>query len=230
MFFEMSCLTGAERYKLLTSSIAPRPIAWVTTLSADGQLNAAPFSAFNMVGHTPPMIVLGMQPRTDGSLKDTCANIVATGELVVNLVTESDLEAMNLTSVEAPPEFNEVEAGRIAVIPSRHVAPPRIATAPVSFECRVFQIVRPGPEQTIVLGEVIAVHVDDAFVVDPARIYPLEQLHIITFLLHPDFTGGNQRFGTARAVTPMRFYIVKRGIRSFDAQCRNITDVDSRVP
>jgi flavin reductase (DIM6/NTAB) family NADH-FMN oxidoreductase RutF len=171
MLFEMDRLTGAERYKLLTSSITPRPIAWITTVSTDGILNAAPFSAFNMVGHTPPMIVLGIQPRTDGGCKDTCANILATGELVVNLVTEADVEAMNSTSVEAPPEFNEVEAGSIPVIPSTHVAPPRIATSPVSFECRTFQVIRPGPQQTIVLCEVIAVHVKDAFIVDSIRVH-----------------------------------------------------------
>ena len=171
MLFEMDRLTGAERYKLLTSSITPRPIAWVTTVSADGILNAAPFSAFNMVGHTPPMIVLGIQQRTDGGCKDTCANILATGELVVNLVTEADVEAMNSTSVEAPPEFNEVEAGSIPVIPSSYVAPPRIATSPVSFECRSFQVIRPGPQQTIILGEVIAVHVKDAFIVDSIGVH-----------------------------------------------------------
>jgi flavin reductase (DIM6/NTAB) family NADH-FMN oxidoreductase RutF len=170
MLFDMNGLTGPQRYKLLTSSITPRPIAWVTSRSAAGTLNAAPFSCFNMMGHTPPMIVLGLQQRHDGSYKDTCANILATGELVVNLVTESDAEAMNFTSAEAPPEFDEVAAANIGVTASLHVSPPRISTAPVSFECRTFQVIRPGPQQTIILGEVLAVHVNDAFVLDADRL------------------------------------------------------------
>lgn len=166
MLFEMSQLTEPQRYKLLTSSITPRPIAWVTSLSATGALNAAPFSCFNMLGHTPPMLVLGIQQRDDGSYKDTCANIMATGEMVVNLVTEADAAAMNFTSVEAPAEFDEIAAAGIGVTASLHVAPPRISSAPVSFECRTFQVIRPGPQQTIILGEILAVHVDDAFILD----------------------------------------------------------------
>jgi flavin reductase (DIM6/NTAB) family NADH-FMN oxidoreductase RutF len=171
MLFDMAQLTGRERYKLLTSSITPRPIAWVTTLSKTGVLNAAPFSCFNMMGHTPPLVVLGIQQHDDGRYKDTCANIVATGELVVNLVTEADAQAMSLTSADSPPEFDEISAAGLHVMTSSRVRPPRIATAPVSFECKSFQVIRPGPEQTIVLGEVLATHVHDALVLDAERLY-----------------------------------------------------------
>ena len=169
MLFEMNDLTGLQRYKLLTSSILPRPIAWITSLSAAGVLNAAPFSCFNLMGHTPPIIALGLQRRDDGSYKDTCANILATGEMVVNLVAESDAEAMNFTALEAPPEFDEVTAAGLSVTPSLHVAPPRISSAPVSFECRTFQVIHPGSQQTIVLGEVVAMHVHEAFILDAAQ-------------------------------------------------------------
>lgn len=169
MLFEMNHVTGAQRYKLLTSSIAPRPIAWVTTLDQHGILNAAPFSCFNMMGHTPPIIVLGLQQRDDGGYKDTCANILATQEMVVNLVGEWDLESMSSTSVDAPPEYDEVAAAGISVTASRYVRPPRIATAPVSFECKTYQVIHPGPHLTIVLGEVIAAHVSDGLVLDAQR-------------------------------------------------------------
>lgn len=170
MLFEMSELTGRERYQLLTSSVTPRPIAWVTTLSPGGALNAAPYSCFNMLGHTPPLLVLGIQQHDDGRCKDTCANIMATGEMVINLVTESDAEAMSVTSAETPPEFDEIAAAGIRVVRSSRVAPPRIATAPVSFECKTFQVIRPGPEQTIILGEILAAHVNDDLIVDTQRL------------------------------------------------------------
>lgn len=170
VLFEMDSLTGTQRYKLLTSSITPRPIAWVTTVSATGTLNAAPFSCFNMMGHTPPMVVLGIQQHDRGGYKDTCANILATGQLVVNLVTEADAEAMNVTSRDSPPEFDEITAAGLEVTASLHVVPPRIATAPVSFECRTFQVIHPGPQQTIVLGEVLAMHVNEALVLDAGKL------------------------------------------------------------
>lgn len=166
MLFDMSELTARERYKLLTSSITPRPIAWVTTLSPTGIPNAAPFSCFNTLGHSPPLIVLGIQQRDDGQCKDTCANIVATGEMVVNLVAESDVEAMSFTSVEEPPEFDELAAASISTVASSRVAPPRISTAPVSFECKTSQVIQSGPQLTIILAEVLVAHVSDALVID----------------------------------------------------------------
>lgn len=171
MLFDMAQLTGRERYKLMTSSITPRPIAWITTLSETGVLNAAPFSCFNMMGHTPPLIVVGIQQQVDGRYKDTCANIIATGELVVNLVAEEDVHDMSRTSADSPPEFDEISASGIQVLPSSRVKPPRVASAPVSFECKTFQVIRPGPQQTIILGEVLATHVSDSLVLDAQRLH-----------------------------------------------------------
>lgn len=164
MNFLMSELPVQERYKLLASSVTPRPIAWVTTTSVMGAANAAPYSFFNVMGADPPLIVLGLMRRPDGSFKDTCANIVETGEFVVNLVSTNDLDAMNFTSIDAPPEHEELAMGGIETIASHMVAPPRIASAPVSMECRLFKRIDASAATTVVLGEVIVFHIKDRFI------------------------------------------------------------------
>lgn len=166
MRFDMRALSAAGRYRILTSTITPRPIAWVTSLSADGVRNAAPFSFFNAVGDDPPLLVLGLMHRPDGSLKDTTANILARGEFAVNLVSEAEAERMNLSSVNAPPEVDELTYAGIDTVPASLIAPPLIAGAPVSFECRRHTVMQTGPNQTLVLGEVLVAHVADEFVQD----------------------------------------------------------------
>jgi flavin reductase (DIM6/NTAB) family NADH-FMN oxidoreductase RutF len=165
MIFDLGALPRKRRYQLLTATITPRPIAWVTTLSASGALNAAPFSFFNMMGDDPPIIALGFMPRDDETLKDTASNIVATGEFVVNLVTEEQAGAMNATAAELPPGQNELEAADIATAPSVCVAAPRIAGAPVSFECTALQEVWTSPRQLLLIGKVAVAHIDDRFLV-----------------------------------------------------------------
>lgn len=172
MDIDLRTASTAERYKVLTSTITPRPIAWITSLSKAGVVNAAPYSFFNAVGHEPPLIVLGLlkDPATSG-MKHTAANITATGEFVVNLVCEADAERMNLTSVDAPAEASEIEIAGVETAPSVVVAPPRIATAPVSFECRKLVALDIGTQQTVVLGEVLYVHIDDRFILDAKRLH-----------------------------------------------------------
>lgn len=171
MEFDMRELPLAQRYKILGSTITPRPIAWVTSLSADGVVNAAPFSFFNCVGVEPPLVVLGLlRDLKTGRMKDTATNLHETGEFTVNLVCEGDGPVMNESSAPAPPEVSEVDYAGIVTAPSRFIAPPRIATSPVSFECRVHQLTDIGM-QTVVLGEVLAAHVADAFITDRAKLY-----------------------------------------------------------
>ena len=171
MEFDLRALEVPKRYKLLASSITPRPIAWVTSRSADGIHNAAPYSFFNMMGTDPPTVVLGLMLRPEGGLKDSAVNITTTGEFVINLVGEADAEAMNLTCIDAPPEVDECALAGLELLPSRLVGPPRIASAPVSLECRVLETVYPGGEggQVIVIGEVLMAHVADQFVLDADR-------------------------------------------------------------
>jgi flavin reductase (DIM6/NTAB) family NADH-FMN oxidoreductase RutF len=168
MLFDMETLPPQDRYKILASSVVPRPIAWVTTKSRAGVVNAAPFSFFNAMGSDPPTVAIGILPR-EGRLKDTATNIVETGEFVVNLVSEDNAEAMNVTCIDAPPDIDELQLARLTPVPSRSVAPPRIGEAPVSFECRILASLVTGPLQTIVVGRVVCAHVADAFVLDAKR-------------------------------------------------------------
>ncbi|PTS79900.1 flavin reductase family protein [Sphingomonas sp. HMWF008] len=170
MQFDMASLPVQDRYKLMSSTITPRPVAWVTSQSASGVRNAAPYSFFNMMAPDPPLVVLGMMRQPDGSHKDSARNILDTGEFVVNLVSFADAEAMNMTCIDAPPDIDELDLAQIATLASTGIAPPRIASAPVSFECRLFQAIEPGAATTIVLGEVLTMHVADAMI-DTARLH-----------------------------------------------------------
>lgn len=165
-------MAAADRYKLMTAAITPRPIAWLTTLSAGRVRNAAPYSFFNMMGAEPPLVAVGLMRRADGTYKDSARNMLDTGEFVVNLVSEADALAMNFTCIDAPADFDELAAGQIETLPSQTVAPPRIASAPVSMECRLFQAIEAG-SSTIVLGEVLWFHIADALV-------DTERLHVDT--------------------------------------------------
>lgn len=171
MEFNMRELPLALRYKILGSTITPRPIAWVTSMSPGGVVNAAPFSFFNCVGVEPPLIVLGLlRDLKTGRMKDTASNLHETGEFTVNLVSEGDGPVMNESSAAAPPEVSEVDYAGIVTVPSRFVAPPRIATSPVSFECKVHQLTDIGM-QTVVLGEVLAAYIADEFISDREKLY-----------------------------------------------------------
>lgn len=169
--FDMRQLPLLSRYKIINSTVTPRPIAWVTTCSAAGVINAAPYSFFNAVGDDPPMLVLGLlKDPIHGGLKDTATNIVATGEYVVNLVCEADAEKMNLCSASAPRDVSEVIYAGIETAPSTAVKPPRIASSPVSFECRKYAAIDVG-RQTIVLGEILVAHIADQFILDHEKLY-----------------------------------------------------------
>ena len=172
MEIDVRSASTAERYKLLTSTITPRPIAWITSLSKTGVVNAAPYSFFNAVGHEPPLIVLGLlKDPVSRELKHTAANIISSGEFVINLVCEADASQMNLSSIDAPADVSEIDLAAIETAPSVVVAPPRIASAPASFECRKVVAMDIGAQQTVVIGEVLYAHVADQFVLDPERFY-----------------------------------------------------------
>lgn len=166
MRFDMAALSDAQRYKLMAGTIVPRPIAWVSTLSAQGVGNLAPYSFFNMMGASPPLVVLGTMRLPGGRLKDTAANILATREFVIHLVGEAMLPAMNATCIDAPPDVDEAALAGLTMEPSQHVAPPSIAGAPARFECRLHDFLDAPPETVILIGEVVAMEVADAFL-DP---------------------------------------------------------------
>lgn len=172
MQFDMRTLPMAARYKIVTSTITPRPIAWITSMSKAGIVNAAPYSFFNAVGAEPPLIVLGLlKDVATRGLKNTAANIIETGEFVVNLVSEADAERMNESSVDAPAHVSEIDYAGIDTLPSTAVAPPRIASSPVSFECRKVAALDIGSHQTVVIAEILIAHIGDAFISDPHKLY-----------------------------------------------------------
>lgn len=159
-------LSHRDLYKLLTASVIPRPIAWVSTIDAHGQPNLAPFSFFNAVCSNPPTVLFCTSVRnTDGGQKDTYHNIRAVGEFVINFVTEPLAEAMNISATELPPEVNEFERAGVTPSPARVVKPPRVAESPIHFECRLQQIVtindQPGGGH-IIIGTVLHMHFDES--------------------------------------------------------------------
>jgi flavin reductase (DIM6/NTAB) family NADH-FMN oxidoreductase RutF len=169
MLFDFAAIPARERYKLLVSTIVPRPIAWIVSQDLHGQLNAAPFSFFNAFAGDPPVVGIGVGSHDPGRPKDTRRNIRETGQFVVNLVSEQAAEVMNITAIEFERGISEPHEAELTTIPSVHVKPPRIAESPVSMECELMQIIDLGPEQSLVLGRVLAMHVRDDAVIDPAK-------------------------------------------------------------
>ncbi|MCH9684384.1 MAG: flavin reductase family protein [Deltaproteobacteria bacterium] len=163
--FDVEALSSGDRYRLMTDIVAPRPIAWVSTLDADGRANLAPFSYFQGVCTSPPMVMLAFANRPDGRPKDTLANILARRELTINHVSESLAEAMNVTSGAYEPGVDEWDqAGkpgpRLDSCPSASVAPPRVAAAVAALECRMTRSIplgqgsQGGASTTLVLAQV----------------------------------------------------------------------------
>lgn len=163
-----SCIDGDSldtetAYRLLVGCVVPRPIAWITSVNGEGVVNAAPFSSYNYVATSPPMLAVNIASRPgSGMVKDTARNIASTREFVVNVATLQDMELMHRTAQEFGPEVSEPELLGIPLLPSRHVAAPRIATAPVQMECRLDQIITLGRGvNTLYIGEVVAFHLSD---------------------------------------------------------------------
>lgn len=163
-------------YKLLTGSVVPRPIAWVTTISADGVANAAPFSAYTFVCNQPPMLLINVG-RVDRQ-KDTARNIIETGCFVVNVSVLDQLEVMNASSAPYPAGVSEPGELGIKLVPSTLVAAPRIANSPVNMECRFERVIDFGTEGSqSLIGEVVMWHVADELYkdgkIDQERLNPV---------------------------------------------------------
>lgn len=162
MQLDPRAMTPQDVYKLLTGTVVPRPIGWISTISRDGIPNAAPFSFFNVVGNAPPMVVFSAGMAGPGVPKDTLRNVRDTGEFVVNIVTEATAAAMNITATDFPPQVNEFEAAGLTAAASVKVKAPRIAESPVNFECELVQIIPVGQDAYhLVLGEIVQMHVAD---------------------------------------------------------------------
>ena len=176
MQLNLSELTPGQRYRVLSSLVVPRPIAWVTTLNEDGQVNAAPFSYFQLMGENPPLVVLGIGRRSDGTAKDSFRNIRRSREFVINIVTEGNAEYMNLCATDFPPALSEVTALGLATEPSSVVKPPRLSIAPAQLEGRELQTLLIGGNQ-VVMGELLVAHIRNEFI-------DAENLHVLTEKMH----------------------------------------------
>jgi flavin reductase (DIM6/NTAB) family NADH-FMN oxidoreductase RutF len=164
-------LSPKEFYRVLISSVVPRPIAWVSTLSKDGARNLAPFSFFNALCATPPL--LGFCPGTRARelreargtpVKDTLRNVRETGEFVINVVPYSLREEMNLTAGEYDAAVDEFEVAGVTARPSQIVKVPQVAESPINFECQLYQILDFGTETSggsLVIGEIVSFHLSD---------------------------------------------------------------------
>ncbi|QAY95486.1 flavin reductase family protein [Methylovirgula ligni] len=158
-------LSAEQAYRLLSGVVVPRPIAWVTTLSPNGKVNAAPFSAFTFLSTEPPMIGFGVTHR-EGRVKDTERNIRSHGEFAVNIADTGMLAALHKSSEALPIEVSEVELLELELADSLRLRTPRLAGAPVSFECRAADMISFGRWHVFVVGEILVFHIRDGLMVD----------------------------------------------------------------
>jgi flavin reductase (DIM6/NTAB) family NADH-FMN oxidoreductase RutF len=174
-------------YKLMVATIVPRPIAFVSTIGADGILNLAPFSFFTAASADPPVICFAPMIRATGARdagrKDTLRNIQATGEFVVNIVSEEFASQMNICSTEFAPEVDEFQAAGLTPVPSDLVRPPRVKESHVHMECRLLEIVDVSAKPlggSLVLGQVLRFHVEDGwfdnYQLDPDKLRPIGRM------------------------------------------------------
>lgn len=176
MDFDPGALPSREAYRLMISCVAPRPIAFVTTLSREGKSNLAPFSFFNGVSSDPPVVSIAVATKRDGSKKDTWRNIEETGEYVINVVTPELMDAVITGARELPHGVSELELSGEPTLPSLKVKPPRLARTPVSLECSLLKIVE-VEETALILGRVLLYHVKDEVLRD-GRVDP----RLVTFV------------------------------------------------
>jgi len=186
-------------YKVMVSSIVPRPIAFVSTVNPEGIYNLAPFSFFTAASINPPVVCFCPLRRADGRQKDTLNNIEQNGDFVVNIVSEEFIEQMNATSAEFPPDVDEFRVSGLTPVPSDLVKAPRVKESHVSMECRLFRIFEISDRPSggsIVTGEIVRLHVDDACI-DNVRIDP-DKLRAVGRMAGTTYVRTADRFDLAR--------------------------------
>ena len=175
MLIDISQTNPLDVYRLLISLVTPRPIAWVTSIDAEGRVNLAPFSFFNVFGADPPIVVFAPNRKRDRSKKDTLNNVETTKEFVINAAVADLAAEVNLSSAELPPGQSEVELTGLSVLPSVKVKPPRLAESPVNLECVLRQVLPVGEtplSANLVIGEVVTIHVAERVLDERGRINP----------------------------------------------------------
>ncbi|MFS0674660.1 flavin reductase family protein [Ornithinibacillus sp. 179-J 7C1 HS] len=192
--------TERENYKLLVGSIIPRPIAFVTTQAADGTLNGAPFSYFNIVSSNPPLVSLAIQ-RRNGIMKDTARNISETREFVIHIVDEQNVNSVNRTAATLPANESEITLASLTPVPSKEISVPGVQEAKVRFECMLEQMIslegtdgEPGSE--LIIGRIITYHIDEDIYED-GKINP-EKLAAVSRLAGSNYAKVGEIFSIER--------------------------------
>lgn len=199
MYYETDRNDHGLRYNPLKACVAPRPIGWITTVDAVGAVNLAPFSFFNLLSYDPPFVMFSAGVHeADGGKKDTVQNVEATGEFVYNMATWAQKDQMNQSAFIVDRGVDEMASAGLEPAPSRLVRPPRVKGSPVQFECRLHQVVplpghRPSSEHHLVIGRVVAVHIDDQALTSDGRIDVLK-IRPIARLGYKDYTSVDSVF------------------------------------
>ncbi|MCU1336439.1 MAG: Flavin reductase like domain protein [Bryobacterales bacterium] len=199
MYYETEKNNHGLRYNPLKACVVPRPIGWLTTMSAAGVVNLAPFSFFNVLSYDPPFVLFSAgSHEEDGGKKDSVINVETTGEFVYNMATWAQRDQMNQTALIVERCLDEMAATGLDSLPSRLVRPPRVKGSPVHFECRLHQIVtlpghKPSSEHHVVIGRVVAVHIDDAALTVDGRVDVLK-IRPIARLGYKDYTSVESVF------------------------------------
>lgn len=183
-------------YRTLTSAVVPRPVGWISTTDSDGVDNLAPYSFFNVAGIDPPVLMYVPGRTRAGELKDSARNVIETGEFVHNVVDRGLAEAMNETSATLPAEESEFDHADVECEPAERVAPPRVAEAPVAFECELYDTVEIGLS-TVVLGEVVLVHADESVVTEAGKL-DVERIETVGRLAGSWYAETDDRFRMER--------------------------------
>ena len=200
MLIDPKTVPAPISYQILTGAVIPRPIGFISSISADGIVNLAPFSFFNAICGEPPMVMFC--PMNRRPPQDTLLNVTATREFVANIVSQDIAEAMNLTAADYAPEVNEFDVSGLTPVPSQIVKPPRVQESPVSMECKAVQIIQLSDKPwggTIIIGEVLLFHVRDSIIdkdmfIDPDKLNPIARMG------GPSYSTVKDRFDMIRPV------------------------------
>ena len=204
--FDLAALARPDAYKLLTSVVVPRPIAWITSRDSEGAVNVAPFSFFNMLSSDPAVVGIGFSSAPDREGKDTYQNIRAHGEFVINMVPEELANAMNLTATNVPRGMSEAEMAGLELAPAAMVDVPRLAASPASLECRLLEFRSFGGTGVICLEQVHYVHILTAAISNPERFhFDPSKLRIIGRMHSPNgYTRTRDTFDIERKTWPLK--------------------------
>lgn len=208
MFIDPLTAPGFKR-SIFNAIVAPRPIGWISSVALDGRANLAPFSQFNLVSTAPPIVMFACNTPADRDEKDTVANVIATGEFVVNLVSWDLREAMNLTSTPLPHGEDEFAHAAVQKSPSVMVAPPRVTASPANLECKLIRTLRIEPEHpgetpsTVVFGRVVGLHIQPDYLDAEGR--------FDTVKARPATRLGGFQYATVGEVVEMRSPFTRAG-------------------